>query len=66
MKCHTIYFKHVSAAKGKIYYAAIATVVRMNMQNVSSSMYILWRFSFQTGIHGQDQQMREERGSSLP
>ena len=66
MKCHTIYLKHVFAAKGTIYYVAIATVIRMNMQNFSSSIYIFWRFSFQTGLHGQDQQMREERGSSLP
>ena len=66
MKCHTIYFKHVFAAKGTIYYVAIATVTRINMQNLSSSIYIFGRFSFQTGIHGQDQQMREERGSSLP
>ena len=66
MKCHTISVKHVFAAKGTIYYVAVATVIRMNMQNLGSSIYIFWRFSFQTGIHGQDKQMCEERGSSLP
>ena len=54
MKCHTIYFKHVFAAKGTIYYVAIATVTRINMQNLSCSIYIFWRFSFQMGVHGKD------------
>ena len=66
MPHHSLKVKHVFASKGSIYYVAIATVIRMNMQNLSSSIYIFWRFSFQTGLHGQDQQMREERGSSLP
>ena len=48
MKCHTIYFKHVFAAKGTIYYVAIATVTRINMQNLSSSIHFL-AFFFSDG-----------------